>query len=114
MTRASGERDRETADAASGHRQGEAVGWMVYILRCGDGSLYTGVSDDVQRRLEAHNAGKGAKYTRGRGPATLVYSEACADRSAALRRELAIKALPRRKKLALIATGGTAISQGSG
>lgn len=80
--------------------------YWVYILRCGDGTLYTGITDDVDRRVEVHNRGKGAKYTRGRGPVTVVYREACADKSAALRRELAIKALPRLKKLALIEKSG--------
>ena len=52
-------------------------GWWVYILRCGDGTLYTGMTDDPERRLAAHRSGHGAKYTRGRGPLELVYSEAC-------------------------------------
>lgn len=78
------------------------MSYWLYILRCGDGSLYTGTTDDVERRLAAHQSGKGAKYTRGRGPLTLVYREACADRSAALRREAAVKRLPRAAKLALI------------
>lgn len=77
--------------------------WCVYILRCGDGTLYTGATDDFPRRLAAHRAGKGAKYTRGRGPLEPVYRENCRDMSAALKREYAIKALPREKKLALIA-----------
>lgn len=77
--------------------------WWVYILRCGDGTLYTGSTDGVARRLEAHRAGKGAKYTRGRGPLELVYSEGCPDRSAALRRECAVKRLTRQEKLRLIA-----------
>lgn len=76
--------------------------WYVYILRCGDGTLYTGMTDDVERRLAAHRAGKGAKYTRGRGPLELVYSEPQPDRSAALRREYQIKRLPRADKLRLI------------
>ena len=76
--------------------------WKVYILRCGDGSLYTGISTDVARRLEEHCSGKGAKYTRGRNPLELAYVEACSDKSAALRRELEIKALPRAEKLKLI------------
>ena len=70
--------------------------WKLYILRCRDGSLYTGITTDVEKRLAAHNAGKGAKYTRGRGPLELVYREDCGDHSAALKRELEIKALPRR------------------
>ena len=61
--------------------------WYVYILRCGDGTLYTGITDDVPRRLAVHRAGKGAKYTRGRGPLELVYQEQAPDKSAALRRE---------------------------
>ena len=76
--------------------------WKVYILQCGDGSLYTGISTDVARRLEEHRSGKGAKYTRSRGPLELVYEENCPDKSAALRRELEIKALPRAEKLKLI------------
>lgn len=76
--------------------------WYVYVLRCGDGTLYTGTTDDVARRLAAHRAGKGAKYTRGRGPLELLYTEQCPDRSAALRREYAIKQLSREEKLQLI------------
>lgn len=75
--------------------------WYVYMLRCGDGSLYTGITDDVEKRLAAHRAGRGAKYTRGRGPLELVYQEEQPDKSAALRREYAIKRLPRKKKLEL-------------
>lgn len=82
--------------------------WTVYILRCGDGTLYTGVTCDLPRRLAAHQSGKGAKYTRSRPPVELVYREAAADKSAALRREAAIKRLDRRKKLALIAGKGEA------
>ena len=78
------------------------MAWYVYMLRCGDGSLYTGCTDNVERRLAAHRSGKGAKYTRSRLPLELVYQEAVEDRSAALRREAAIKALPRIKKLALL------------
>ena len=76
--------------------------WTVYLLRCGDGTLYCGITNDLQNRLEAHRSGKGAKYTRGRGPLELVYTESCEDKSAALKRERQIKALPREKKLALI------------
>lgn len=80
--------------------------YWLYILRCGDGTLYTGTTDDVERRLAAHQSGKGAKYTRGRGPLTVVYREACEGRSAALRREIAVKRLTRAEKLALIEGGG--------
>lgn len=81
------------------------MSWWVYMLRCKDNTLYTGCTDDVPRRLAAHSSGKGAKYTRGRGPLTLVYTEACADRSAALRREAVVKKLNKQKKLALILSG---------
>ena len=76
--------------------------WFLYILRCRDGSLYTGITTDVQARLEAHRAGKGAKYTRGRAPLELVHSENCGDHSAALRREIAVKSLSRTEKMELI------------
>ena len=78
------------------------MAWYVYMLRCGDGTLYTGMTDDVQRRLAAHRAGKGAKYTRGRGPLELAYTEKQPDKSAALRRECAIKRLRREEKERLI------------
>ena len=76
--------------------------WSVYILRCCDGSLYTGIAKDVPARLEMHRTGKGAKYTRGRGPLELVYTEVCESKSIALKRELSIKALPREEKMKLI------------
>lgn len=76
--------------------------WYVYILLCGDGTLYTGISDRPSERLEAHRAGRGAKYTKGRGPLSIVYLESCAGRSEALSRESAIKKLTRSQKWALI------------
>lgn len=76
--------------------------WKLYMLRCGDGTLYTGITTDTDRRLEEHRSGKGAKYTRGRGPLELVYSEDCCDKSTALKRELEIKALTREEKVNLI------------
>lgn len=76
--------------------------WHLYILRCGDGSLYTGITTDVERRLEEHRSGKGAKYTRGRAPLELVYREACESHSHALKREYEIKSMKREKKEALI------------
>ena len=74
---------------------------FVYIVRCADDTLYTGWAVDVARRVKAHNGGRGAKYTRTRGPVTLVYSEEVATVGDALRRERAIKAYPKAKKLAL-------------
>jgi len=74
----------------------------VYIVRCADGTLYTGWALDVTRRIVQHNAGRGARYTRLRGPVTLVYREEAPDRSAAMRREAAIKKLDRQHKERLI------------
>ena len=76
--------------------------WHVYMLRCADHSLYTGVATDLEARVATHNAGKGAKYTRGRLPVKLVYQEAVADRGAALKREHAIKRLSAAAKHQLI------------
>lgn len=77
--------------------------WWVYLLRCADGSLYGGATNRLEERVARHNEGKGAAYTRSRLPVELVWSEPAADRSAALRREAAIKRLRRQEKLALIA-----------
>ncbi|GAX91564.1 GIY-YIG nuclease family protein [Effusibacillus lacus] len=74
----------------------------VYIVQCKDGTLYTGYAVDIKKRLEEHNKGGGAKYTRGRGPVRLRYIEVCTDKSTALRREHAIKKMDRRQKEALI------------
>ncbi|WP_018276352.1 GIY-YIG nuclease family protein [Teredinibacter turnerae] len=77
--------------------------WFVYMVCCADHTLYTGVTTDPDRRLAEHNGiGRGARYTRVRQPVTLVYCEPADNRAAACRREAAIKALPRRAKLALI------------
>jgi predicted GIY-YIG superfamily endonuclease len=75
--------------------------YWVYLLRCGDDSLYCGITNDVPARLAAHAAGKGARYTRGRGPLALVIKRRCADKGMALRLEYAIKQLCRAEKLAL-------------
>jgi len=80
--------------------------WFVYLLRCADGSLYTGIAKDVDRRCQQHNAGTASRYTRSRLPVVVVYREAHASRSLALRREAAIKALSRRQKEALIRLAG--------
>jgi putative endonuclease len=77
--------------------------WFVYIVRCADHSLYTGITTNIERRLAEHNAGIGARYTRARLPVELIHAEPAADRSAASRREAAIKRLPRTAKLSLIA-----------
>ena len=79
--------------------------WYLYILRCGDDTLYTGITTDVEKRLEAHRSGKGAKYTRGRAPLELVYREVCGSHSQALKREYQVKALSRQEKRKLLGTG---------
>ena len=81
------------------------MSWLCYVLRCKDDTLYCGITNDLDKRLAAHNAGEGAKYTRGRTPVKLIYCESCSDKSAALKREMAIKNLPRTEKLALVAAG---------
>ncbi len=77
--------------------------WVVYILECRDGTLYTGITNDLSHRLAMHETGKGAKYTRGRSPVILRYREDCKDHSHALRREYEIKQLDKEQKRALIA-----------
>lgn len=75
--------------------------WCCYLLRCADDTLYCGISNALEKRLIAHNAGAGAKYTRGRRPVALLYHENCTDKSDALKRELQIKRMSRSEKLAL-------------
>lgn len=86
--------------------------WYLYILRCGDHTLYTGITTDVEKRLEAHRRGKGAKYTRGRTPLELVYREELESHSLALKREVEVKKLSRTEKEKLIESA--VISEGSG
>ena len=81
-----------------------AGGWWCYLLQCADGTVYCGITNHLSRRVEAHNRGTGARYTRGRGPVVLIHAEPWVDRAAALRRERAIKRLSRRGKLALCGT----------
>ena len=82
-----------------------AAGWRVYIVQCADGSLYTGITTNIEQRIAEHNEGgkRGARYTRARRPVRLVYQRSCADRAAAATEEARIKKLARRDKLALIA-----------
>jgi putative endonuclease len=91
--------------APSNHLDGAvppSAPWLCYILLCADGTLYTGVTNGLDKRLLAHNAGTAAKYTRTRRPVELAFMEVCADKSAALKREMAIKALSRAEKLELV------------
>jgi putative endonuclease len=78
--------------------------WVVYILECSDGSFYTGISNNVEARINTHNASKGAKYTKSRLPVTLVFQENTFNKSESLRREIEIKKLTRKKKRELIDT----------
>jgi putative endonuclease len=85
--------------------------WVVYILECKDGSLYTGITDRLPQRLAAHRAGKGAKYTKGRAPLILRYLEDCEDHSQALKREIAIKRLTRTEKWELCKTAPKSLEE---
>lgn len=76
--------------------------YFVYLLRCGDSSLYTGITNDLKRRLEQHKAGEGGSFTRSKGAVRIVYSEVAGSRGAALKREMEIKRWTRKKKLDLI------------
>lgn len=80
--------------------------WFVYIVQCVDGTLYVGVARDVTARIAAHDAGRGARYTRGRGPLRLLAKRRCASHGDALRLEMALKRLRREEKLALVASRG--------
>lgn len=80
----------------------DAPGWVVYMLKCADGSLYTGITTDLARRLAEHNEGTGARYTRSRLPVELVYAESAVDRSSASVREAGLKRLSRARKLQLL------------
>ena len=90
--------------------------WYVYIVRCRDGSLYTGIATDVERRVADHLANKGAKYLRGRGPLKLVFKKQVGEKGRALKVEHKVKRLPRNEKEALIKTGAgiEALLSGSG
>jgi predicted GIY-YIG superfamily endonuclease len=76
--------------------------WLLYILACSDGTLYTGITNDLDRRIAMHNSGTASRYTRARLPVTVVYTERCMDKSSALRKELRIKALTRQEKEAYV------------
>lgn len=88
--------------------------WSVYLVECADGTLYCGVTNNIERRLAAHNAGKGARYTRGKAPVRLAWHETCASKSAALKREIAVKKLTRHQKLHLTNSRNTRNDSGLG
>ena len=79
------------------------MSYFVYILKCADGTLYTGITNGLESRVASHNSGKAAKYTSGRAPVELVYKEICADKSSALKREHEIKKMKREAKLKMVA-----------
>ena len=79
-----------------------SLGWVVYVLRCRTGHLYTGCTNDLERRVREHNSGTGSRFTRSRRPVAVVYKEELPNRSEALRRERAIKGMRRREKLLLV------------
>ena len=116
MLGASSEGGRFAGIGEPEHNRGELAGapgfrnrarvWCVYLLRCADGTLYTGITNDLPGRLAAHASGRGARYTRGRGPFALLHNEPARTRSAALRREHELKRLRRRDKLAFLDTPG--------
>ncbi len=101
-------RGMESAEA--GEPRGEGPRWSLYILECRDGSFYTGVTTDVERRLREHQAGTASRYTRSRRPLALVHLEECGSRSQALARECAVKSLGRKAKEELV--GGSARGRG--
>lgn len=83
----------------SRHASAGKEGWQLYVAECADGTYYTGIAKDVEKRIEAHNSGKGAKYTATHGPVKLVFQEPQASYSAALRREYQVKTLPKERKI---------------
>ena len=95
-----GHHDDDTAGVADGASASQP--WWVYLLRCADGTLYTGCTIDLERRVTQHNLGRGARYTRGRGPVTLVAAQHCTNRGAALRLERWVKRLSPARKLAFM------------
>jgi putative endonuclease len=86
------------------------MSWVCYLLYCADETLYCGITNDLDKRVAAHNAGTAAKYTRARGPVRVAYMEACADRSTASKREMAIKKLSRESKLILVQSWSAGVS----
>src|SRR5438105_2773433 len=103
-----------TADLASGDPARMDAPYYVYILECSDGSFYIGITNNLERRLKAHNEGIASKYTRSRRPVTLRYQEHCGSRSQALIRECSLRLLSRKEKLVLVETKGIAAVKSEG
>lgn len=89
-------------DKEKGKRAKKREKWFVYMIRCCDLSLYTGIAKDIEKRFKKHSEGKGARYTRSRRPLEIVYRETCRSRTEALVRECAVKAMPKPKKITLV------------
>jgi predicted GIY-YIG superfamily endonuclease len=94
--------NRMDEKARAKKRRSRKEPWFLYVLECCDGSLYTGITKDLERRLKEHNAGRASRYTRAHRPVRMIYHEPCRDRTAALLREIAVKRLSREKKEALV------------
>jgi len=94
-----------SASGESERAVSQSPDWIVYVLQCADETLYTGITNDLDRRMEEHECGSGAKYTRGRAPFKLLHTEACPTRSQALKREAEIKSLDRVAKIKLVSSG---------
>lgn len=101
--KAAASRRKKSRDKPSVSACSPGTPWSLYILKCADGSFYTGVTNNLQRRFKMHQAGKASRYTRSHGPVEMLYSETCGDRSSALIRECEVKEWPRAKKERLIA-----------
>ncbi|MCC6361206.1 MAG: GIY-YIG nuclease family protein [Phycisphaerales bacterium] len=97
-----------TAESSADRQTSGAAGWCVYIVRCADGTLYTGIAKNLDRRIAQHNAGTASRYTRSRRPVQAAWSEPQPSQSAALKREAAIKTMTRRQKDALLSAGSRA------
>jgi predicted GIY-YIG superfamily endonuclease len=91
---------------AAKKRKKKAAAWLLYVLKCGDGTLYTGITTDLPRRVQQHNDGTASRYTRSRLPVMLLFSEPCRNRSQALKKEYAMKQLSRKEKKAYIRDNG--------
>ena len=100
------------ATASGSVPTGASTSWFLYMVECRDGSLYTGITNDIERRVKAHNEGTASRYTRSRRPVRLRYLEPCESRSAALMRECAVRLLTPKEKRALIAERGIDLSAG--
>ena len=101
-------KDGYPGSIGTGNAAGSGQPWFVYILECNDGSFYTGITNDIERRQQQHNDGTASRYTRSRRPVTLRYQEVCENRSQALIRECSLRLLSRKEKEDLVIHGKSA------